>query len=77
MASLVWTLPVVALVAAVAGLALAFRRWRGGGARATDADRALVEAARTASDGGPTELARDATDADARPSDAGARRSPR
>jgi cytochrome c-type biogenesis protein CcmH len=48
-ASLVWALPVVALVAAVAGLALAFRRWRGGGAaRATDADRALVDAARTA-----------------------------
>jgi cytochrome c-type biogenesis protein CcmH len=48
-ASLVWALPVVALVAAVAGLALAFRRWRGGGgAPATDADRALVEAARTA-----------------------------
>jgi len=46
-ASLVWTLPVVALVAAVAGLALTFRRWRrAGGARATDADRALVAAAR-------------------------------
>ena len=45
--SLVWTLPVVALVAAVAGLAFAFRRWRGGGAaRASDADRAVVEAAR-------------------------------
>ncbi len=42
-AGLVWALPVVALVAAVAGLALAFRRWRGGGsARASDADRALV-----------------------------------
>jgi len=46
-ASLVWTLPVVALVAAVAGLALTFRRWRrAGGARATDADRELVAAAR-------------------------------
>jgi len=45
--SLVWTLPVVALVAAVAALAFAFRRWRGGGAaHASDADRALVEAAR-------------------------------
>jgi hypothetical protein len=47
----VWALPVVVRVAAVAGLALAFRRWRGGGAaRATDADRALVEAARAAGD---------------------------
>jgi len=46
-ASLVWTLPVVALVAALAGLALTFRRWRrGGGAHATDADRELVAAAR-------------------------------
>jgi hypothetical protein len=48
---MVWALPVVVLVAAGAGLALAFRRWRGGGAaRATDDDRALVEAARTAGD---------------------------
>ena len=46
-ASLVWTLPVVALVAALAGLAVTFRRWRrAGGARATDADRELVAAAR-------------------------------
>ncbi|HZM30975.1 MAG TPA: cytochrome c-type biogenesis protein CcmH [Acidimicrobiales bacterium] len=45
--SLVWTLPVVALVTAVAGLAFTFRRWRrGGGARATDADRELVAHAR-------------------------------
>jgi cytochrome c-type biogenesis protein CcmH len=52
-AGLVWALPVVVLVAAVAGLGLAFRRWRGGGAaRATDADRALVEAARAAGDRG-------------------------
>jgi cytochrome c-type biogenesis protein CcmH len=51
--SLVWTLPVVALVAAVAGLAFAFRRWRGGGAaRASDADRAVVEAARARTGGG-------------------------
>jgi len=50
-AGMVWALPVVVLVAAGAGLALAFRRWRGGGeARATDDDRALVEAARTAGD---------------------------
>jgi cytochrome c-type biogenesis protein CcmH len=45
--SLVWTLPVVALIAALAGLVLTFRRWRrAGGARATDADRELVAAAR-------------------------------
>jgi len=37
-------------VAALAGLAVTFRRWRrAGGARATDADRALVEAARRSS----------------------------
>lgn len=48
--SLVWTLPVVVVVVAFAGLALAFRRWRGGGAdRASDADRALVARARAAS----------------------------
>jgi cytochrome c-type biogenesis protein CcmH len=47
--SLVWTLPVVALVVALAGLAFAFRRWRGGGAaQASDADRALVDQARHA-----------------------------
>jgi cytochrome c-type biogenesis protein CcmH len=45
--SLVWTLPVVALVAAFAGLAFAFRRWRGGAAQVSDADRALVDRART------------------------------
>ena len=45
--SLVWTLPVVVVVVAFAGLTLAFRRWRGGaGARASDADRALVARAR-------------------------------
>jgi cytochrome c-type biogenesis protein CcmH len=43
--SLVWTLPVVALVAAFAGIVFAFRRWRGGGvAHASDEDRALVAA---------------------------------
>jgi cytochrome c-type biogenesis protein CcmH len=53
--SLVWTVPVVALVAAFAGLGYAFVRWRGDGARrATDADRALVTRARdgAASDDG-------------------------
>lgn len=45
--SLVWALPVVAVVAAFAGVALAFRRWRGGGAaHATADDRALVDRAR-------------------------------
>ncbi len=45
---LVWALPVAALVAALAGVALAFRRWRGRGVvHATDADRELVERARS------------------------------
>ncbi|HEX6424310.1 MAG TPA: cytochrome c-type biogenesis protein CcmH [Acidimicrobiales bacterium] len=45
--SLVWTLPVVALVAAFAGVVVAFRRWRVAGARrASDDDRALVEQVR-------------------------------
>lgn len=44
--SLVWVLPVLALVGAGAGLVVAFRRWRGpAAARATDADRELVERA--------------------------------
>ena len=43
---LVWGLPVVAVVLAVAGLAVAFRRWRPRhSGQATDADRAIVEAA--------------------------------
>jgi cytochrome c-type biogenesis protein CcmH len=43
---LVWVLPVGALLLAVGGLALAFRRWRRQPAMAaTDEDRALVEAA--------------------------------
>lgn len=42
----VWILPVAALLLAVGGLALAFRRWRRQPGRiATDEDRALVEAA--------------------------------
>jgi cytochrome c-type biogenesis protein CcmH len=40
--SLVWILPVVAAVSAIAGLVVAFRRWRGPVAHASDADRALV-----------------------------------
>jgi cytochrome c-type biogenesis protein CcmH len=47
-AGLVWALPAVALVLAVAGLGAAFRRWRALAlaARATDVDRGLVAAAR-------------------------------
>jgi cytochrome c-type biogenesis protein CcmH len=44
--ALVWFLPVAALLLAVGGLAVAFRRWRRQPAVAvTDEDRALVEAA--------------------------------
>jgi cytochrome c-type biogenesis protein CcmH len=44
--AIVWVLPVLVLVGAVAGLVIAFRRWRGpGAAAATDDDRALVESA--------------------------------
>ena len=47
LAGLVWALPVVALVAAVAGLVFAFRRWRPeAGQEVTEADRLLVERAR-------------------------------
>lgn len=47
--ALVWVLPAVAFVAGVAGLVVAFRRWKRQAAAAsdpTDADRALVDAAR-------------------------------
>ncbi len=45
--SLVWVLPVVALVLAGGGLAVAFRRWRlAPDTVPTDDDRALVDAAR-------------------------------
>ncbi|HEV2768358.1 MAG TPA: cytochrome c-type biogenesis protein CcmH [Acidimicrobiales bacterium] len=45
---LVWALPVVALVAAVAGLAAAFRRWSAEPLPApSDDDRALVQRARS------------------------------
>ena len=48
LAGLVWVLPVAAVVVAVAGLAVAFRRWRVVGDRrvASDEDRVLVERAR-------------------------------
>jgi cytochrome c-type biogenesis protein CcmH len=53
LAGLVWVLPVAVLVAALAGVALAFRRWRGRGVvRASDADRALVQEARSGSGAG-------------------------
>ena len=48
-AALVWALPVVAVVLAVAALAMAFRRWAAvGHATPTEEDRALVERARGA-----------------------------
>lgn len=51
-AGLVWVLPVAALVLAVGGLVVAFRRWRdddrASSAAVTDADRALVAAAQEA-----------------------------
>lgn len=41
--AVVWVLPVLVLAGAVAGLVVAFRRWRGSGElRATDADKELV-----------------------------------
>ena len=44
--ALVWALPLLAAAAAVAGLAVAFRRWRSRPApRVSDDDRALVEEA--------------------------------
>ena len=47
-ASLVWALPVIALVFAIAGLAFAFRRWKAQGPRghATEEDRRLVDESR-------------------------------
>ncbi|HWG73314.1 MAG TPA: cytochrome c-type biogenesis protein CcmH [Acidimicrobiales bacterium] len=47
-ALVVWVLPVAAVIVAVAGLTLAFRRWRrqlGGGGEPSDADRDLVDRA--------------------------------
>jgi cytochrome c-type biogenesis protein CcmH len=43
--ALVWLLPVLAVVAAMAALAVAFRRWRPGGRTVSAGDRALVEEA--------------------------------
>ena len=45
-AGLVWVLPVAALIAAIAGLAVAFRRWRAVDVAVSDDDRVLVERAR-------------------------------
>ena len=51
--ALVWILPVVAFVCGVAGLGVAFRRWkRAADTMPTDDDRALVAAARLADDRG-------------------------
>ena len=47
---MVWVLPVVAMVAAAAGLVAAFRRWRAGDDRApSEADRVLVARAQARS----------------------------
>lgn len=52
-AGLIWVLPVVVLVVALTGVALAFRRWRtSGDMRASDEDRALVDRARAATSSG-------------------------
>ena len=45
LSALVWILPVVALGCAVAGLVVAFRRWRPVATSVTDEDRRLVEEA--------------------------------
>jgi cytochrome c-type biogenesis protein CcmH/NrfF len=45
-AGLVWVLPVAGLVAALAGLFVAFRRWRAVPAEVTEEDRELAERAR-------------------------------
>ena len=45
-AGLVWVLPVAALVAALGGLFVAFRRWRVVPAEVTDDDRDAAERAR-------------------------------
>ena len=44
--ALVWALPVMALICALAGLAFAFRRWRvSGGFQISDSDREIVDEA--------------------------------
>ena len=44
--SLIWALPIAALVVSIAGLIVVFRRWKlEGSMAATDADRELVESA--------------------------------
>jgi cytochrome c-type biogenesis protein CcmH len=48
LAGVVWVLPVAALVASLAGLAVVFRRWRvAGEVTTTDEDRAAAERARS------------------------------
>lgn len=41
-AALVWALPVFAIALAIAGLVVAFRRWRPSGVHPSEADRAIV-----------------------------------
>lgn len=54
--ALVWILPVVALAVALAGLAIAFRRWSlTEDSSATDADRALVASALAGGSGPPAD----------------------
>jgi len=56
--ALVWVLPVAVAVLAVAGLALAFRRWQSNARRlpkATEADAELVARARSTSGANPSE----------------------
>ncbi len=54
--ALAWALPVAALVCAVAGLVVVFRRWKLQAlVHATDADRAIVEAALAAERGERTD----------------------
>ena len=68
---LVWVLPVVAAVAALAGLVLVFLRWRSRPARAaSDADRALVDAALRGGTG-PSDGGDDGSPGDGRGSDGG------
>ena len=74
---LVWVLPVVAAVAALAGLVLVFLRWRSRPARAaSDADRALVDAALRGGTGSSVGGA-DGPSGDAGPPEGGVAEAPR
>lgn len=62
-ASLVWAIPVFGAIVALAGVAVAFRRWRPGQVQVTDAERQLVERAltqtRSTASGGETSAEND------------------